>query len=402
MKQITQAVILCGGKGTRLGKLTKNKPKPMILISGKPFLEHLFVQLKKNGIKNILLLIGYKNEIIKKYFKNGKKLGLNIVYSYLPEKADTAERLYNAKKLLNKSFLLLYSDNYTSLNINKLANNFFKSKKKILLLLSKKKNGNCKIDKFGKVQYFRKRNIKNNFVEIGYMLFQKNLLKLLDKKTKNLSDFLEKLSKKNLIDGIKTENNYLSIGDSKRLKETQKFFNNNDFILIDRDGVINIVPEGERYLTSLQKLKINKKLIKKLPISPKYLCITNQAGISTGELNIKNLYTINNKIKKILKINKINLKNFFISTHHFKSNSFYRKPNPGLFIKASNKYQFILDKTFYIGDDIRDIEAAYNANTFIIYIGKKKLSSFQKKKYRFIILKKNIKKLYNEKKKFNF
>ena len=73
-----------------------------------------------------------------------------------------------------------------------------------------------------------------------------------------------------------------------------------------------------------------------------------------------------------------------------------------MFLKASKKYKFILDKTFYIGDDIRDIEAAYNANTYIIYVGRKKLSAFQKNKYKFTLLNKNIKIIFNEKKKYSF
>ena len=173
MKQLSQAVILCGGKGLRLGNLTKNIPKPMVLVAGKPFLEHLLIQLKKNGIKDIILLIGFKSDVIKNYFKSGKNFGLKIKYSYLPEKADTAERLYAAKKFLKKYFLLLYSDNYSSLNINKLFSKFIISKKKILLVLSKKKNGNCKIDSFNNVKYSSNRNKKYNYVEIGYMIIKK-------------------------------------------------------------------------------------------------------------------------------------------------------------------------------------------------------------------------------------
>ena len=123
---------------------------------------------------------------------------------------------------------------------------------------------------------------------------------------------------------------------------------------------------------------------------------------STKDLLLKNLNKINLKIKDYLKKNKIFIKEFFVSHHHFKSNSFLRKPNPGLFYKAAKKYKFILDKTFYIGDDKRDIEAAYNANTHIIYIGKKKLTLKEKLKYKFIILEKDILKLYNEKIKNNF
>ena len=117
---------------------------------------------------------------------------------------------------------------------------------------------------------------------------------------------------------------------------------------------------------------------------------------------MKNLEKINFKIKDYLKKKKIFIKQFFVSHHHFKSNSFFRKPNPGLFYKASKKYKFILDKTFYIGDDKRDIEAAYNANTFLFYVGKDELTLEEKKKYNLIILNNTIKKTYNEKKKFRF
>ena len=89
MREIKQAVIFCGGLGTRLGNITKNLPKPMIKVGEKPFLEHLIIQLKKNGIKNLFLLVGYKHEKIKSYFGNGKDFNINIKYSYLPYKAKT-------------------------------------------------------------------------------------------------------------------------------------------------------------------------------------------------------------------------------------------------------------------------------------------------------------------------
>ena len=61
-----------------------------------------------------------------------------------------------------------------------------------------------------------------------------------------------------------------------------------------------------------------------------------------------------------------------------------------------------MDKTFYIGDDKRDIEAAYNANSHIVYVGKKKLTQKEELKYKFVILKDKILELYNEKIKNNF
>ena len=70
----------------------------------------------------------------------------------------------------------------------------------------------------------------------------------------------------------------------------------------------------------------------------------------------------------------VDIVDFYISPDHYLSNSFYRKPNPGLFLKASKDYKFLLDKTLYIGDDKRDVQAAYNANTYIYYVGKDSLN----------------------------
>ncbi len=139
MSNIKQGVILCGGLGTRLGKITKQLPKPMVDVSGKPFLEHLLIQLKKNGIKKVLLLVGYRSEIIKKYFGDGKKLNLKISYSFLPKEYGTGSRIFKVKNILDKKFILLYSDNYSSLNISKLNNKFYESKKKNIIFTSQKK-----------------------------------------------------------------------------------------------------------------------------------------------------------------------------------------------------------------------------------------------------------------------
>lgn len=402
MSNIKQGVILCGGLGSRLGELTKKVPKPMIIVEGKPFLEHLIIQLKKNGIKKIILLVGYKHELIKKYFANGKKFGVDIKYSYLPENFDTGSRIYFAKNFLFSKFLLLYCDNYASLNIKKLEYELNKYKKKIIFTLVKKKNGNCIVKEDGNIIYKKKRSSKISYVEIGYMLIKKEILRKLTFRYKNFSKFLEEISKKNSNIGHIKLPSYTSISDPKRLLKTKKTFSNSNYILVDRDGVLNHKSKKERYITNLKNLKINKNFCSKLPIKSKIICITNQAGISTKDLKMKDLKKINLKIKNYLFKKKIYLKKFYISTHHFLSNSEFRKPNPGLFLKAAKEYNFILDKTFYVGDDKRDIEAAYNSNTHAIYIGNEKFSNQEKKKYEFVLKNNNIKKIYNEKQKFKF
>ena len=73
-----KAIILSGGKGTRLGEITRDTPKPLIQINGKPFLEHQLALIKDQEIREILLLVGYCADKIESYFGDGKEIGLNI------------------------------------------------------------------------------------------------------------------------------------------------------------------------------------------------------------------------------------------------------------------------------------------------------------------------------------
>ena len=75
---VNQAVILAGGLGTRLRPITDTIPKPMVPIHGKPFLEYLLELLKENGIKEVVLCLGYLPEKITEYFGDGSKFGIKI------------------------------------------------------------------------------------------------------------------------------------------------------------------------------------------------------------------------------------------------------------------------------------------------------------------------------------
>jgi D-glycero-D-manno-heptose 1,7-bisphosphate phosphatase len=384
---LNQAVIFCGGFGKRLMPITKKIPKPMVNVNGKPFLFHLIQQCKNNGIKKILLLCGYKSDVIRKYFNSGKKMGITIQYHINPPEIETYKRIYEARNFLEKEFLLLYSDNYCSLNLHDLFSNYKKFKSKLIISICKKRKGNIIVDKKNKKisKYFFTKNKKADFVDIGYMIVnKKNLIANYLNTNVPLNFFINKLANKKKANYFFNDTGYLSISDLKRLKISKIFFKSN-YVLIDRDGVLNQKNKNHFYVRNLQELKINYTFIKKLKKIIKnceLLCISNQAGIATGDLSYSNLTKINNKIKRELKKFKVYLKDFFISPHHFQSNHFCRKPNHGLFLKAANKYNIILDRTFYIGDDVRDIEAAYNAKTKCLYIGYEKLNADLKARYK--------------------
>jgi N-acetyl-alpha-D-muramate 1-phosphate uridylyltransferase len=108
-----QAVILAGGLGKRLGDLTKAVPKPMVLVEGRPFLEHEVGLLKLSGVEDFVLCVGYLGEIVEGYFGDGAKWGVTIRYSYDgPRLLGPAGALKRAEPLLKDRFFVTYGDAY--------------------------------------------------------------------------------------------------------------------------------------------------------------------------------------------------------------------------------------------------------------------------------------------------
>ena len=75
---MTQAVILCGGIGTRLREETEFKPKPMVTIGNKPILWHIMRHYRAYGVRDFILCLGYKGEVIREYFLNFRNFGNDI------------------------------------------------------------------------------------------------------------------------------------------------------------------------------------------------------------------------------------------------------------------------------------------------------------------------------------
>ncbi len=106
-----QAVVLAAGEGTRMRPLTYTKPKVMLPIANKPILEHLINELKKAGINDIILVVGYKNEKIREYFGDGSGWGVNLSYVTQRKQLGTADALKSALHLIEGAFLMLNGDN---------------------------------------------------------------------------------------------------------------------------------------------------------------------------------------------------------------------------------------------------------------------------------------------------
>ena len=108
-----QAILLCGGMGTRLRSVVSDRPKPMADICGKPFLQYLLEMLRDKGITEVIFALGYMGEMIEECFHDGSAFGLKIAYSYEEEPLGTGGAIRNAlPKILEEEVLVLNADTY--------------------------------------------------------------------------------------------------------------------------------------------------------------------------------------------------------------------------------------------------------------------------------------------------
>jgi len=257
-----QAVIFCGGLGSRLRPLTETLPKPMAPVLDKPFLEYLLVQLEGQSIKRFVLLTGYLGEIIQEYFGDGSKWGWTIEYSHGPEEWDTSRRLWETRSKLDDKFLLLYSDNFVQFNLKKLMNLHEQENVAVSLLLAPKPTGNIRVSPDGRIQAYIKDRIGEclDYVEVGYMVIERDYVLSLYSDIKNSPDIsftniIELLVENRQIAGLVVNDPYHSISDMERLELMREYLTPKKLILIDRDGVINQkAPQGE-YVTKWEEFE---------------------------------------------------------------------------------------------------------------------------------------------------
>jgi len=132
-----QAVILAGGKGTRLRPYTNIIPKPLLPIGNMPILEIILKQLKGYKFKEVVITIGHLGEIIKAYFGDGKKFGLKIRYS-LEEKPLGTVGAISVVDDLDDNFLVMNGDILCNIDFSNLYNFHIKSNKKVTIVTCEK------------------------------------------------------------------------------------------------------------------------------------------------------------------------------------------------------------------------------------------------------------------------
>lgn len=221
-----QTVILAGGRGSRLSPISDELPKPMAPINGKPFLEYLFLLLKRNSLKKILLCVGYLGEKIEAYFGDGNRLGLEIKYSYEKELLGTAGALKLAADLIEDKFLLLYGDSYLDIDFADFIKSFQRQRTLGSIVIYDNLLGDTNVKnniaiKGDLITRYDKINTDSSlkYVEAGVSIFKKELLDLIvEHRVVSLeNDIFSGLITNRKLSGYKSKTRFFDIGTLDRL-----------------------------------------------------------------------------------------------------------------------------------------------------------------------------------------
>ncbi|GAB6189631.1 HAD-IIIA family hydrolase [Marinitoga arctica] len=385
---IKQAVILAGGLGTRLKSVVKDIPKPMAPINDIPFLEYIIKILKENGFKKILLLTGYKSEIIENYFENGNKFGIKIEYSKEKEPVGTGGAIFNAWKKIDDEFILINGDTFFDIQYEILFDFIKEKKSESLIALRFSENisryGFVNINEDYKIMEFIEKghfpeNRVDGYINGGIYYLKKEIIEKYYKKYKEKKVSIEKeifpeLIKEKKLYGLPTGGKFIDIGIPEDYKKAQKIIplwikkERKPALFIDRDGTI-IKDSGYVHGTNLEFIEKTFNIIKQAKEENKYvIIITNQAGIAKGKFTEKESIKTTKYIIEYYKRNGVKIDGYYYCPYHsegiiekYKKYSLLRKPNPGMLLKACEDYRINIKNSIMIGDNdkVDNIELYY-------------------------------------------
>jgi len=387
------AVILAGGKGTRLG--LNDLPKPMVSIVGKPLLEHQLLLLKRYGINRVIMLTGYLSEKIEGYFGNGSAWGMDV--SYLREQLPlgTSGALKQLENVLKERFLVLYGDVVMDFDIQRFRE--FDNEASSLGSLIVHPNDHpydsdlVEVEDNYVIRFISKPHpqglLYENLVNAAVYILSPEIFKYIPfgVTTDFGKDiFPEVLRQGGTLRAYASPEYIKDLGTPDRLQKVEHDVSsgkvarwNRSFsrpaIFIDRDGVINKEVDNLRRISDFELIPGVENAICKVNLSDYLaLVITNQPGVAKGFLSFKQLKDIHKLLETTLGQKKAFLNQIYFCPHHpdkgfegeveaLKIDCDCRKPGIAMILQARKDHNVDLTRSFLIGDTTTDIKTAHNA-----------------------------------------
>ena len=274
--QVRQAVIMVGGKGTRLRPLTNNCPKPILPILDKPCTEYFIDALADAGIEEVIMACGYRSQQVRDALGDGSKQGIKVIYSYEDHPLGTGGAVKLIQDKLDDVFIAINGDNFMDIDFRAMVKEHFETGADITISLSTTDNpcevGIVRLDDTGKVLEFKEKpkpeEVFSNILNTGVYVINKWVLDYIPEDTmydlsKELFPLL--MEKGYTIHGYKEPGHWMDIGRPKdflgaNLLTAGKLFKGHDWSSQSKDSEIT----GTSYLgkgTCVKDSKIESSVI---------------------------------------------------------------------------------------------------------------------------------------------
>lgn len=227
------AVIIAGGKGTRLEEKTEDLPKPMISITGVPLIERVIKWLRKNEVKKLVIGVAYKKEKIMDYLKDGKDFGVNIDYTFHDAEGGTEDAFKAAIEqsgIKDENFYAMNGDQITDLQLEGLTNSHLKNKAIATLVTIRLRTnfGIIDVDMQNRItKIHEKWSIPNILMNSGIYVFNQGIKNYLQGGNIEENAF-RKLAKEGKIYSFYYDGEWMTVNDKKELKKAEDFLRGYD------------------------------------------------------------------------------------------------------------------------------------------------------------------------------
>lgn len=371
---LKQAVILAGGLGTRLGEATRQTPKPLLAVGGRPMLEHLVWNLRRHGVDDIILSVGHLAHRIEEHFGDGSAFGVRIRYVVEASPAGTGGALKLCADLLAPRFAMLNGDTLFDFNLLDLALLAETSDAAACLALRPVPDAS----RFGHVQTQGTRVVRfaeksapgPGIVNGGVTIFDRRVLDRLPEGVSSIeNDLMPALVAQGQVHGKAYAGYFLDIGLPETLLQAQTDvpkWRCKPAILLDRDGVLNV---DHGYVHRPEQFEWVKGAIAAVKqandVGALVIVVTNQAGIARGYYDAHQFESLMQWVNARLADHGAHLDAWYHCPHHPTAGDGEltracdcRKPAPGLLLRARHEWGFDPTAAVMIGDKPGDVAAA--------------------------------------------
>ena len=225
-----KALVLAGGFGTRLKEVIHDRPKVMAEINGRPFLEYILEVLRKNGLNEIVISIGFLGDFVRNHFGDGKEFGLKIHYCEEKYPLGTGGAVKEAERFFKETFLVLNGDTYLDTDLSKVISFHRQKRAESTIVLTRrrsvKETGLVLQGKVGEITSFLEKPSKDKegLINCGYYILEPEVLKGI-KKGKRISlekEVFPSLVKRGVLYGIEVKENFIDIGTPKSYQKARE------------------------------------------------------------------------------------------------------------------------------------------------------------------------------------